>query len=87
MTPVERLEVPPSVHSLLASRIDRLPEREKRVLQTAAVIGTKFSEPILKRVADLGDGDLPAALHALTNAEFLYQEALYPEAEYAFKHR
>jgi hypothetical protein len=29
---------------------------------------------------------LLAALHALTNAEFLYQEALYPEAEYAFKH-
>src|SRR5207247_604064 len=25
-------------------------------------------------------------LHALTSAEFLYQEALYPEAEYAFKH-
>jgi tetratricopeptide (TPR) repeat protein len=29
---------------------------------------------------------LPAALHALTSAEFLYQEALYPDAEYAFKH-
>jgi hypothetical protein len=35
---------------------------------------------------DLGDGDLPAALHALTNAEFVYQEALYPEAEYSCKH-
>src|SRR5262249_22790736 len=32
------------------------------------------------------DGDLPAALHALTSAEFLYQESLYPEAEYTFKH-
>jgi adenylate cyclase len=50
------------------------------------VIGKRFSEPILRRVADLGDGELPAALHALTSAEFLYQEALYPEAEYAFKH-
>src|SRR5437773_4269339 len=46
----------------------------------------KFFEPILKRVADLGDGDLPAALHALTSAELLYQEALYPAAEYAYKH-
>jgi class 3 adenylate cyclase/tetratricopeptide (TPR) repeat protein len=85
--PTEELAVPPTVQSVLAARIDRLPEREKQVLQAASVIGLKFSEPVLARAADdLGDGDLPAALHALANAEFLYQEALYPEAEYSFKH-
>ncbi len=78
--------LPPTVQSVLAARIDRLPESEKLVLQTASVIGKNFSEPILRRVADLSDGELPPALHALTSAEFLYQEALYPEAEYAFKH-
>jgi predicted ATPase len=82
----EEIGVPQTVQSVLAARIDRLPERDKQVLQTASVIGKQFSEPILQRVADLGDGDLRAALHALTNAEFLYQEALYPVAEYAFKH-
>jgi hypothetical protein len=82
----EEIGLPATVQSVLAARIDRLPEREKRVLQTASVIGKNFSEPILRRVADLGDGDLSAALHALTSAELLYQEALYPEAEYAFKH-
>ena len=85
-SPRKRFAVPATVQSVLAARIDRLPEREKRLLQTASVIGEKFSEPILRRVADLGDGELPAALHALTSAEFLYQEALYPEAEYSFKH-
>jgi adenylate cyclase len=83
---VEQIGVPSTVQSVLAARLDRLPEREKQVLQSASVIGKTFSEPILRRVADLGDGDLPAALHALTCAEFLYQGALYPEAEYAFKH-
>src|SRR5262249_42449685 len=82
----EEIGLPATVQTVLASRIDRLPEREKRVLQTASVIGKKFSEPILKRVSDIGDGDLHAALHALTSAEFLYQGALYPEAGYAFKH-
>jgi predicted ATPase len=86
VTPTAEVGLPATVQSVLAARIDRLPEREKRVLQTASVIGKKFSEPILKRVADLGDGDLLAALHALTSAEFLYEEALYPQAEYAFKH-
>jgi class 3 adenylate cyclase/tetratricopeptide (TPR) repeat protein len=83
---LEDLAVPATVQSVLAARIDRLPEREKQVLQTASVIGTNFSEPILRHVDELSDGDLPAVLQALTNAEFLYQEALYPEAEYAFKH-
>jgi adenylate cyclase len=84
--PGEDIAIPASVQSVLAARIDRLPDREKQVLQTASVIGKNFSEPILREVAGLGDEDLTGALHTLTNAEFLYQEALYPEAEYAFKH-
>jgi class 3 adenylate cyclase/tetratricopeptide (TPR) repeat protein len=86
VTPVEEVGVPATVQSVLAARIDRLHEREKRLLQTASVLGKKFSESILERVAELDDGDLYGALHALTSAEFLYQEALYPEVEYAFKH-
>jgi class 3 adenylate cyclase/tetratricopeptide (TPR) repeat protein len=84
--PAEEIAVPATVQSVLAARIDRLPDREKQVLQTASVIGKKFSEPILRRVIEIGNGELPAALHGLTSAEFLYEEALYPQAEYAFKH-
>jgi adenylate cyclase len=86
VTPAEDIGLPVTVQSVLAARIDRLADREKQVLQTASVIGKNFSEPILRRVVEFGDEDLPAALHALRDAEFLYQEALYPEADYAFKH-
>jgi adenylate cyclase len=86
VTPVERLEVPPRVQPVLAARIDRLQEREKRVLQTAAVIGVEFPEPILAAVAELPKSELDAALRALKAAEFIYEQALYPVAEYAFKH-
>jgi predicted ATPase len=44
------LDVPVSVQAVLASRIDRLGEREKQVLQTAAVIGKQFSEALLRQV-------------------------------------
>jgi class 3 adenylate cyclase len=90
--PVERLQVPPTVHGVLAARIDRLGERDKRVLQTAAVIGKDFSEPILRRVTEetgrspLEEADLHASLHNLKDAEFIYEQAPYPVAEYAFKH-
>src|SRR5437667_12453175 len=85
-TPVDRLEIPPSVHGILAARIDRLPEREKSVLQAAAVIGKDFSEPILTRVAELPEQDIRDALAALAAAELIEPEHGYPIAEYTFRH-
>jgi class 3 adenylate cyclase/tetratricopeptide (TPR) repeat protein len=86
VAPIDKLEVPGTVQALLAGRIDRLPEREKQVLQTAAVIGKTFHEPILRSVTALTDAALAEALHALKSAEFIYEQALYPVAEYVFKH-
>ena len=84
--PVDRLDIPPTVHGILAARIDRLPEREKSVLQTAAAIGLKFSEPLLRRVCDLSQDDFEAAVAALRRAELVHEESLYPDVEYAFRH-
>jgi class 3 adenylate cyclase/tetratricopeptide (TPR) repeat protein len=86
IAPVERLAIPTSVTSLLASRIDRLAEREKHVLQAAAVLGKTFAEPLLEAIAELPQTDLRAALDALKRGEFVYEQSLYPVAEYAFKH-
>src|SRR5262245_47247936 len=89
-TPVEALQVPASVQAVLSSRIDQLPEREKLVLQTAAVIGKTFGETLLGRVmASVTATDetaLGPALSALAATEFLYEAALYPQVEYSFKH-
>src|SRR6266542_2368943 len=84
--PIEKVAVPPTVQAVLAARIDRLESREKHLLQTAAVIGKEFPEPVLKHIAELSEAELPESLDKLTAAEFIYEEALYPQAEYAFKH-
>jgi class 3 adenylate cyclase len=84
--PVERFEIPASVQSILAARIDRLGESEKTVLQIAAVIGGSFSESVLAEVAEREGEDLRSALRELVASELVYQEGLYPVAEYAFKH-
>src|SRR5207247_52501 len=59
---VEEVRIPASVQSVLAARIDRLSERDKSVLQTAAVVGRTFSESVLGRVAGLSEEELRAAL-------------------------
>ena len=86
VTPIERLQVPATVQAVLAARIDRLPEREKRLLQVAAVIGKDFAEPLLAEVAELPAEELKASLAALRHAEFIHEQAIYPVVEYSFKH-
>jgi class 3 adenylate cyclase/tetratricopeptide (TPR) repeat protein len=84
--PVARLEVPNTVQAILAARIDRLPEREKHLLQTAAAIGRRFPEPLLRSVCGLRDDEFGEAMRSLSRGEFIYEEAIYPEVEYAFRH-
>jgi class 3 adenylate cyclase len=89
---VDRIEIPTTVHAVLAARIDRLAEREKRVLQTAGIIGKNFARPLLARIieahgrAPLAAAELDGALRLLCDLDFLFERALYPVAEYAFKH-
>ncbi len=47
------IQVPATVQAVLAARIDRLPPEEKRLLQTAAVIGTEVPMPVLQAIAEL----------------------------------
>src|SRR5262249_39575366 len=84
--PIAELILPGTVHAVLAARIDRLGEREKHLIQTAAGIGKEFTERVLRQVGELPENDLAAALAKLIGAEFIYERALYPELEYTFKH-
>jgi class 3 adenylate cyclase/tetratricopeptide (TPR) repeat protein len=84
--PIGTVEVPASVQSLLAARIDRLGEASKRLLQTAAVIGDDVVETVLERVAALDRDALRSGIRHLMQSEFLYEASLYPHSEYAFKH-
>jgi hypothetical protein len=60
------LQVPATVQALLAARLDRLPPEDKRLLQTAAVIGTEVPWPLLQAIAlaeELGMRPLQAHCH------------------------
>jgi class 3 adenylate cyclase/tetratricopeptide (TPR) repeat protein len=84
--PVEEAAVPASVQAVLSARIDRLAERDKAVLQAAAVIGRELSGPVLARVVELEPASLEEALRDLVAGEFVIEQELYPESVYAFKH-
>ena len=83
---VDVAAIPTSVQAVLAARIDRLPARDKEVLQTAAVIGKQFASEVLRAVSDLPGTELDGALQALAAAELVVEQTARPVAEYAFKH-
>jgi class 3 adenylate cyclase/tetratricopeptide (TPR) repeat protein len=84
--PLDSLQIPATVHAVLAARIDRLPPEEKYLLQTAAVIGTEMPLPLLQAIAGLPEAALHRGLAHLQTAEFLYETRLFPEHAYTFKH-
>jgi class 3 adenylate cyclase/tetratricopeptide (TPR) repeat protein len=80
------VQVPATVQAVLAARIDRLPPEDKRLLQTAAVIGTEVPLPLLQAIAEVPEEVLYGSLTHLQAAEFLYETRLFPAPDYTFKH-
>ena len=80
------IQLPPSVQAVLAARIDRLPPEEKRLLQSAAVIGKDVPRALLHAIAEVPEEELRRSLASLLAAEFLYETRLFPDLEYTFKH-
>src|SRR5262249_49882939 len=84
--PVESLQMPATVQAILAARIDRLTPEDKRLLQTAAVIGTEVPWLLLHAIAEASEEGLHRGLGQLQATEFLYETSLFPEHAYTFKH-
>ncbi len=84
--PVETLQVPATVQTVLAARIDRLPPDEKELLQAASVIGKEVPYALLPSIAKRPEGTLLRGLAHLQEAEFLYETQLFPDLEHTFKH-
>jgi class 3 adenylate cyclase/tetratricopeptide (TPR) repeat protein len=86
VAPLADMDVPPTVHAVLASRIDRLAPEDKRLLQAAAVIGRAVPLPLLLAVADGGEPDVSAGLERLGVRELVHETQLFPDLEYTFTH-
>ncbi|HYT78748.1 MAG TPA: adenylate/guanylate cyclase domain-containing protein [Actinomycetota bacterium] len=73
--PVERLEVPETLHALIAARLDGLEVRERAVLQDAAVLGKTFTREALGALNGMPAAVLEPLLRALVHKEVLFVQA------------
>ncbi|HET7571644.1 MAG TPA: BTAD domain-containing putative transcriptional regulator [Gaiellaceae bacterium] len=76
------IPLPSAIESLLAARLERLPEREREVLGCASVVGGSFT---LAELVDLAGDDLDEPLAALM-ADQLLQPARVEVEDLEFRH-
>ncbi|HKX99837.1 MAG TPA: adenylate/guanylate cyclase domain-containing protein [Steroidobacteraceae bacterium] len=84
--PLREVQIPPSVRSVLAARVDRVNEHEKSLLQIAAVIGRDFSSALLAHVSELPREQVDAALRSLKDGEFIFPAPPGSSNDWVFKH-
>ena len=72
---IESLEVPETLHALIAARLDGLGQEERRVLQDGAVLGKTFTKDALAAVTGLPEEELEPILLSLTRKELLGVQA------------
>ena len=79
------LEVPATLHAVVASRIDRLPPTARECIQLAAVIGTRFGDRVLR---EAGGDRIADAVDQLIAADLVLEAAPGErrEGRYRFKH-
>jgi class 3 adenylate cyclase/tetratricopeptide (TPR) repeat protein len=68
---IHEIEIPETVQSVIAARIDSLRSKPKNLLQIASVIGPEIAPMLLREVADIDPDELHNLLLELQNAQFL----------------
>jgi tetratricopeptide (TPR) repeat protein len=81
--PLRAIDIPDTIEDVLVTRIERLGEDARRLLQSGSVIGRNFARRLLDRLED--SQQTPGILRELKATEFIY-EKLVPEPAYTFKH-
>jgi class 3 adenylate cyclase/tetratricopeptide (TPR) repeat protein len=84
---IETLEVPETLHALIAARLDGLTAEERKIVQQGAVLGRSFTLRGLASVSGLTEPVLESLLGSLTRKEIfsLRSDPLSPErGQYGF---
>lgn len=85
----EEIEIPRSVHAVLAARLDSLPPQEKRVAQDAAVVGRIFWDVLVAHLAQQASDVTSETIQRLRVKDLVVPRspsALADAREFGFRH-
>ncbi len=83
-----RIVVPPTIHALLAARLDDLAEGERAVVEPASIVGLVFAEAAVEHLIEPSLRDeMPGDLASLVRKQFVRPDKLDDEDAYRFGHQ
>ena len=77
--------IPETLQNLLMSQIDRLPRRERSILEVASVLGREFQRSFLEKLVT-DQADIHASLDRLKRQDFLFERPGSEDSTYVFRH-
>ncbi len=84
-TSVIKLSLPETIVAIVQTKIDKLPPREKKILQVASVIGTKFIySQVVQLLEAVDEAEIRMSLNKLCEAQYIYESQVFPEPGFAF---
>ena len=83
---IREIQIPETVQSMIAARIDNLSLKRKSLLQIVSVIGSEIPIMLLRDVVDLAEADLRKLLAELQAAQFLYETPNATSVQLKFTH-
>ena len=83
---IPEIQIPETVQSVIAARIDSLSPKRKSLLQIASVIGSDIPIILLREVVDLAEPELQRLVAELKAAQFLYETPNLIYAQLKFRH-
>lgn len=86
-TSVIKIQPSETIISIVQNKIDKLRPIEKKILQIASVIGTKFLYSQVMQLMDpIDEAEMRGAMDRLTSEQYIYESQLFPEPGFAFTH-
>ena len=82
--PISQIDMPSTIHGIIAARLDHLESESKRILQEASVIGRTFLYDLLKNCTNLKE-QLDRNLTRLERLDLIHARSFQPDLEYVFK--
>jgi len=83
---LQDVSIPSTIHDVIMTRVDSLPEGAKEILQTGSVIEREFNYKLINQVTSIPEQELLSHLSVLKDSELVYERGIYPQSTYIFKH-
>jgi class 3 adenylate cyclase/tetratricopeptide (TPR) repeat protein len=85
---LDAITVPPTIQALLAARLDRLADPERRMIERAAVVGKEFRRlEVTELTPETGREGIPGQLMALVRKELIRPDRRRDDADETFRFR